>query len=229
MLGSAKKVLKKFTRGLGYNLVPIHIIPMDFRQMGNFIYLARMFEKIREANGSVVECGVGRGRTFLDFAYLISKEGKGRMLWGFDSFAGFPEPAVEDQGPRNPKRGEWSGTSPEDVVRILERAGMDRSSINKQIKVVPGFLEESLRKYDGGKIALLHIDVDLYEAYRTALNELFPQVTEGGLILFDEYGHTNWPGAKKAVDEYFKDKPYRIEHDLFSDKYFVVKRNEKAD
>lgn len=223
MLYRIKKVVKKIVGRLGYTIVPSHIVPMNFRQMGNFYYLARMVERIKGVEGSIVECGVGRGRTFLAFAYLISAEKKGRMLWGFDSFAGFPEPAAEDRSLRNPKKGEWSGTGPDDILRILKRAGMNPSDIAKQIKIVPGFLEESLRKYNGGKIAILHLDADLYEAYRTALNELFPQVTDKGLVLFDEYGHPNWPGAKKAVDEYFNGKPYKVEYDEPSGKYYVVK------
>lgn len=208
---------------MGYNISPSHTVAMDSRQMGNMVYFARMFEKVRGVDGTVVECGVGRGRTFLELAYLIAAENGGRMLWGFDSFAGFPEPVKEDESPRNPKKGEWSGTSPEDTILILKRAGLDHAKIKSQIKLVPGFLSESLQKYDGGPIALLHIDVDLYEAYRTTLNVLFPRVAEGGLVLFDEYGHPNWPGAKKAVDGYFKDKPYKVEHDAPSGKYFVIK------
>lgn len=223
MLQGIKKAAKKIIGKFGYDLVPRHIIPMDFRQMGNFYYLARMAERIKGIDGSIVECGVGKGRTFLDFAYLVSLENKGRTLWGFDSFEGFPEPMAEDNSERNPKKGEWSGTSPGDILKILERAGMSRSDISKYIRLVPGFVENTLTKYDGGKIAILHIDLDLYEAYRITLDTLFPRVAKGGLVLFDEYGHPNWPGAKKAVDEYFQNKPYKIEYDAPSGKYFVVK------
>ena len=29
----------------------------------------------------------------------------------------------------------------------------------------------------------------------------------GGVLIVDDYGH--WMGARKAVDDYFKDKPHR--------------------
>lgn len=224
IFSGVNKLVKKIAFRFGYNIVPSHIVPMDSRQMGNMVYLARMFERVKDIKGSVVECGVGRGRTFLEFAYLIFTEGKGRNLWGFDSFEGFPEPAKEDEGPRNPKKGEWSGTSPEDIIFILKRAGLNLAKIKSQVKLVPGFLSETLHKYDGGPIALLHIDVDLYEAYRTALNVLFPHVAKGGLVLFDEYGAERWPGAKKAVDEYFKNRPEKVEYDAPFGKYYVVKQ-----
>jgi O-methyltransferase len=36
---------------------------------------------------------------------------------------------------------------------------------------------------------------------------LYPKITSGGCIVFDDYGSQAWPGAKKAVDEFFSDKP----------------------
>lgn len=34
-----------------------------------------------------------------------------------------------------------------------------------------------------------------------------PRLTNGGIILYDDYGFLCAPGAKLAVDEFFSDKP----------------------
>lgn len=65
--------------------------------------------------------------------------------------------------------------------------------------------------------------MDLYQSYKTCLEHLFPKVVSGGIVLFDEYDTPNWPGAKKAIDEYFKGTSYRPQKDAESGKYFLIK------
>jgi O-methyltransferase len=216
-------LVKKFLRLFGVYTHRGPFITMDMRQMDNILYYSRMYERIQGVDGAIVECGVGKGRSFLFFNYLAYREGKKRTLWGFDSFEGFPEPTTYDESPRNPKKGEWSGFSPEDMQGILRTTGFTTDWIEKQVKLIKGFFSATLDQYDGAPIALLHIDSDLYESYKEPLEELFSKVVEGGLVLFDEYNRPNWPGATKAVDEFFAGTKYRVEHDGAYNKYFVIK------
>jgi hypothetical protein len=59
------------------------------------------------------------------------------------------------------------------------------------------------------KIALLHIDTDVYEPASVILNNLYDRVVSGGLIVFDDYATV--PGETQAVDEFFADKDVVIE------------------
>ena len=52
-----------------------------------------------------------------------------------------------------------------------------------------------------GPIALLRLDTDWYESTKHELVHLFPLLSEGGVLIIDDYGH--WHGARQAVDEYF--------------------------
>jgi hypothetical protein len=196
---------------------------MNVRQMKNFLYLQHFMGMIRDVDGAVVECGVGKGRTFLILSFLIGEEDKGRTIWGFDSFKGFPEPHVKDASPRNPKTGEWSGTSPEDIRRILRYAGIKPDFVGQRTMLISGFFENTMNKYDGKPIALLHIDADLYESYVTVLRALVPFVADGGVVLFDEYGTEKWPGATKAVDEFLSGTAWKLERHDRSGKYFFIK------
>jgi hypothetical protein len=47
--------------------------------------------------------------------------------------------------------------------------------------------------------------VDLYEPTKAALEAFYPHVVKGGLVVFDEYGLTEWGGESNAVEEYFGD------------------------
>ncbi len=195
----------------------------DCKTLEKVIYLHAVYEKIKGVQGDVVECGIGYSETFQILSCLVSKDVVPRTLWGFDSFEGFPEPTKEDTSARNPKKGEWKVLSVPQLYTILGRLRLDKSFIDSRVKIVKGFFDDTLPKTNVPPIAFLHLDVDLYASYKTCLRELFPKVAEGGVVLFDEYDSPSFPGAKKAIDEYFKGTAYRLQKDADTGKYFLIK------
>ena len=195
-------------------------------EVGRLLYYKRLLDLVSDIEGDVVECGVGQGRSLFYFALLCREEERGRQIWGFDSFEGFPEPAEEDVSARNPKKGQHLADM-DGVSALLQEGQFDSVYMRSKITLVKGFFNESLRKYVGQEIALLHIDADLYGSYRDSLNILYPRVKPGGVIAFDEYmdgiTHVNYPGAKKAIDEFFADKPFDLRRDQHYSKYYVMK------
>ena len=112
----------------------------------------------------------------------------------------------------------------EQVYKILEIIRLPREFIKKHINISKGYFDATVPRSPVSSIALLHLDVDLYASYKTCLDHLFPKVVQGGIVLFDEYGSTqNYPGAKKAIDEYFKGMPYVISQDDESGKFYLIK------
>ena len=57
-------------------------------------------------------------------------------------------------------------------------------------------------------IALLRLDTDWYESTKHELECLFPLISNGGILIIDDY--TVWTGAKKAADEYFQKNNVQI-------------------
>ena len=200
---------------------------MSLIMVGRFLYIKRLFDEVSELEGDIVECGVGRGNTFHFWAILCHDSTKLRRLWGFDSFEGIPEPTLEDVSPRNLKKGEIGRGTLKGVLAMLVHSGLSPGWVRSRVTLVRGFFDESLSKYTGEQIALLHIDVDLYESYKIVLEMLYDKVVPGGIIMFDEYmgtiEHEHFPGAKKAVDEFFADLDVRIERDVAFGKYYLVK------
>ena len=191
------------------------------------LYFWRRFEQIRDVPGDIIECGVGKAKTFQLLALLTYLEGRGRTLWGFDSFAGYPEPTPEDESPRRRRKGEWRVMGAEAVRPLLEAIGLPPEFVRERVRVVPGFFEDTLPSSGAGPIALLHLDVNLYRSYRICLEELFPHVSPGGAVLFDEYAReqdlVKCPGAKRAIDEYFAGTPYAIKRDPLYPRYYLLK------
>lgn len=201
----------------------MHVTPITSKWLGDFYYFVERYRGIEHLEGDIVECGIGRGRTFLYLAFLIAKDKTRRMLWGFDSFHGFPEPSAEDKSPRNPQKGERDNTTIHDVTWLLRDAGIPSEVVEKQVGIIPGFFNESLQKYTGGKIAFLHIDVDLYQSYKECLGVLYPKVVPRGVVLFDEYDDPAFPGGGKAIREYFAGKSIEIKKDSLSGKHYLIK------
>ena len=110
---------------------------------------------------------------------------------------------------------------------MLEESGIGEPFLRERIRLVPGRVEQTLADYAGGPIALLHIDLDLYEGYKATLGTLYDKVAPGGFVLFDEYlDHLSvdkWPGPKRAITEFFGDDVAKIRHDPIADKYYWVK------
>ncbi|MDO8594520.1 MAG: TylF/MycF/NovP-related O-methyltransferase [bacterium] len=195
----------------------------DYWAFQKVLYLSEVYGKVRGIEGDIVECGIGYSETFQILSCLLKKDTAVRNLWGFDSFEGFPEPTKEDTSSRNPKKGEWKVLTVAELYVILGRLRLDKDFIDSRVKVVKGFFEDTLHAASVSKIALLHLDVDLYQSYKTCLTELFPRIVKGGVVLFDEYDSPSFPGAKKAIDEYFKGTSYRLQKDGGTGKYFLIK------
>jgi hypothetical protein len=206
-------------------------VPKYGKYYKRFRYFERIYDSIRSINGNIVECGVGKGNSFLTLVSLTQDESAGRDVWGFDSFEGFPEPSVHDKSIRNIKRGDLNVSTVDSIKKFLtHKGGIDYKFLNNHVKLVKGFFNESLKKYDGKPIAILHLDVDMHDSYKDCLEQLWPYVAPGGVVLFDEYktraASTYWPGAAKAIDEFFKDKKVFIRKDNFPGRYYAFKEHD---
>ena len=92
--------------------------------------------------------------------------------------------------------------------------------------MVKGLVQNSLQGFDR-KIAILHVDLDLYDGHVATLTNLFECVAEGGIIMFDEYLErvAKFPGPTKAINKFFGDKVSEIQPDEGYGKYYLLKRD----
>ncbi|TMG85216.1 MAG: hypothetical protein E6H78_07690 [Betaproteobacteria bacterium] len=204
-----------------YNHSPF--LPRVYRgSLDRYLYFLDQLAKLKGVPGDIVECGVSIGHGALLFLLCSEYLGVERDYYGFDSFEGFPEPVAEDDVTPISEKGFWA-SPPATVLRVLRDGRIPEDTIRNRVRLCKGFFDETLPTYTG-TIALLHLDCDLYESYKIALATLYGRVAKGGLIMFDEYDDRRWPGAKKAIDEFFGDKPERVvRHEKCTWKYYVEK------
>ena len=149
--------------------------------------------------GQVYECGVYKGGTALLLANLIRRyrtETGVPVLRLFDSFEGMPptDPAHDLH-----QKGDFSDTSV-DQVRAL--VGPD-----PRVEYHPGWIPATFAGREADRICFAHIDVDIYRSVLDCCDFIYPRLCPGGILVFDDYGFPSCPGARQAVDVFFRDKP----------------------
>ena len=232
-----KKLVKRGFHAVGLKIERVdpleETIPADYNQspflpriyrgsLWRCLYFLDQLTRVRDIEGDIVECGVSVGHGALLFLLLSEYLGVQRTYYGFDSFEGFPDPAPEDGTTPITGKDFWANP-PETVLRVLRDGRISEQTIRDRVRLVKGFFDKTLASYDG-RIALLHLDGDLYESYKVSLETLYDKVAKGGIIMFDEYADPRWTGARRAIDEFFADKPEPVlPHHKSTWKYYVVK------
>lgn len=206
----------------GYNHSPF--LPRVYRgALDRYLYFKNMVERVRTVEGDIVECGVSIGHGALLFTLFSDYIGTPRTYYGFDSFEGFPSPVEKDEITPIKGKGFWANP-PDTVFKVLRDGRLGEEVIRDRIRLVKGWFDKTLPTYEG-RIALLHLDCDLYDSYKLSLETLYDKVQPGGAIMFDEYGDERWPGATKAIDEFFSNKPETVRpHPQCTWKYHVIKQ-----
>lgn len=182
---------------------------VNFHHARRFSFFCRMAELVRNVPGDIVECGVEHGQSLLMWLSIAFDELTPRNVWGFDSFAGPEKLEMQDSNADGdvsvPKSGTYNTKTTEAFIRNLNAYGLPAIWTNSHLVLTPGFFSKTLGNY-AGEIAILHLDCNYYDSYKTCLEELYPRVANGGAIVFDEYSNSfdglHFRGAKQAIDEY---------------------------
>ena len=165
--------------------------------------------------GDIIEFGVWRGHMTKRMAAVAKKVGVKKRLYACDSFEGFGEQVITSQDTslfRPASKLKKKFTAANDVPDKLDEffKCFDLDGV-----CVKGFFDQSLSKIDDTtKYCFAHVDCDAYTSHLDCLNYVYQRISKGGCIVFDDYDKKPWPGATKAVDEFFLDKPEKIK---FSD------------
>jgi len=174
-----------------------------------------IYKKILNIKGHIIECGVFKGASlirFLTFRDLIEKKNKRKVI-GFDAFGKFPQPNKKN---KNNKADKIFAKRHDDNIglgininllnKYLKRKNISNYKLVKGdvLKTLPNYLKNNKKL----KIALLHLDLDVYEPTRFVLNNLYKYIAKNGVILIDDYSHIQ--GATLAVDEFIKSKKLKI-------------------
>ena len=194
----------------------------------NFFVNAIQYINWECVEGDIVEFGVSVGKSL---ALLAALHRENLALWqytepvclerriaGYDSFTGLPPGAHPHprwnagsfatnylQG--HPSLALNQKITPESIHRLFDACGLPRPEIEAGVfaDTIPQTIP---KKY--GKIALAHIDSDLYESATCVLEGIAPVLSNGALVCFDDwfmYRGDPGQGEARALREFLVEHP----------------------
>jgi hypothetical protein len=186
-----------------------------------------LYKKVYQLDGDILEFGVFKGTSLIQWASfreILNRSQKQKII-GFDTFDKFPETNFEED------RGLRKQFVNEAGLNSISKIDLEKIFKSKEIKnfeLIEGDILKTLPNYikqnSDLRVALLHIDVDIYEPTKVILDELYEKVIDGGIIILDDY--KVFPGETKAVDDFVKNKDIKIQQLPFSPKKpsFIIKK-----
>jgi O-methyltransferase len=163
--------------------------------------------------GDLAECGVWRGGSVMLMALTLMARGRtDRTIWLYDTFDGVSAPTDVDVQ-------EMSGRKASEILAARERSQEDpfwgiaarplvESNLRRtgypmdRFRIIEGDVLTTLSAEAPAHLAVLRLDTDWYQSTRHELEQLYPRLSPGGVLIVDDYGY--WRGARKATDEYFQ-------------------------
>ena len=163
--------------------------------------------------GDIVECGVWNGGSMLLAAYALQHFGDTtRKLYLYDTFEGMPEPDADKdkdyhgnsalaawQNAKDNGRS-WGFGGTEDMVKeVVGSAGYPKD----KLVFVKGMVEDTIPETLPEAISILRLDTDLYGSTYHELVHGYPRLSQGGIVIIDDYGY--FLGSRQATDQYIEE------------------------
>lgn len=191
----------------------------DRRVFNKMIARTLIYNQVKDIPGDIVECGVFKGTglyTFLKLKNILNPNSSKRVI-GFDFFdtdgllssidnivdKQTMDVLFRDRGFAH------SDSFKERLQRQLESHNFKPS----EFELIQGDISTTSKQFaednPGFKISLLYMDLDLEQPTYDTLNNLWSNITKGGIIVFDEYGYHKW-SESRGVDTFIEERGLQI-------------------
>lgn len=225
--------LPKFTHQSMYDSETEFNLQMSEERLSKFLIHYEAFKLIKNLKGSIVECGVFKGTSFVRFAAMrkLFKK-KNSKLIGFDHFSSkYPETNFSNEMNIRKtfiKGAGASSISTDQLKKVLKRKKISNFQLIKGdvLKTVPNYA----KKNKNLKICLLNVDIDFVESTQCVLENFYDKVVKGGVILFDNYmgnignGKIFYRGETDTINKFLKKKGKKVKFSkLFIRPSYIIK------
>ncbi len=195
------------------------ILSEDRRVFNKLIARCLIYNKVKDIPGDIVECGVFKGTglyTFLKLKNIFNPNSSKKVI-GFDFFdtENLLNSIVDNRDKETMellfKGREFSHNK--SFKDTMQDKLLSDGFLKSEFDLIDGDISITSKKFSqdnpGMKISLLYIDLDLEEPTYNTLNNLWNNITKGGIVVFDEYGFHKWSESKGA-DRFMKEKNLNI-------------------
>ncbi len=177
--------------------------PVKPRALGYANMLVHIYQSLRhlidgKIEGSVAEFGVYQGGTLAFISKTLRMLGSQCRIYGFDTFAGFPERrSVLDLFSEK----KYEFTDYQTVRNYLNPLG---------VELIKGDISDTFSRIKGVPLMFTFFDTDNFTPTRSALELCYQQTESGGILAFDHYYcDERWVdtvGERIAVERVLSDK-----------------------
>ena len=167
---------------------------------GDFLNIAQAIDITSAVAGHYVEIGCYRGSSACAALRYMKARAIARKCWFFDTFDGFSYEAAHRSSDRS-----WDNTHAtegESIVRARISGHAD-AALGLEVEVRRcNIIDEDLPA-EIEQIAVANIDVDLYEAVKSALLKVAHRIAPRGVLIVEDPGHTPaLIGSRLALEEF---------------------------
>lgn len=207
---------EQFAESLGapnlYDYIDQFSLYAGIHTLGNKIFTYELLKKTIGIPGDIVEFGTWKGSNFLFLTKMLSllEPNSPKKVFGFDNFAGLPDPSAEDGTYAATQSGKYKGN--EEILRqAITLFGLDsriQLVVGDALVTIPNFKSENKESI----FSFCYLDFDLYEPTIAALELIEDSISVGGVIVFEEALTVEWPGETLAMKEYLRNtnKKFRM-------------------
>ena len=162
-----------------YNGFNDFMLSSDVKVFGKMLARTLLFNKVKNIPGDIVEFGVFKGTGLMTFLKLK------RYL------------------------------CPNTVKKVVGFDFFETDGLLKpyEFDLIKGDASQMAQEYvksrPGLKISLLYLDLDLAKPTYDVLCAMWNKVSQGGVVVFDEYAYQKW-SESQGVDQFFEDKDVEI-------------------
>lgn len=193
----------------------------NLRAGGGIDELLAQLAMVLDVEGEIIECGSSRcGASILMAQYLRSRRINKKIL-ACDSYEGFDRAELEREqkdGLTTATSSAFTSTSYQYVQKKIAALGLQNT-----ITPIKGYFQDSLPNIPG-PFCLALIDCDLRDSLLYSAEAIWPKLSSGGRILFDDYIDVEFRGAKQGVDIFVEKHQAEIsEHGLLNRLYYACK------
>jgi O-methyltransferase len=171
--------------------------------------------ELGDVPGAILEVGVWSGGTGALMAAQATELGLPDHVYLCDTWSGVVKTGLVDTYYRD---GMHDDTSRETVEQLVRRMGL------RNVELLQGVFPDETGDLIADRIfRLCHCDVDVYQSAKDVFDWVWPRLSPGGVVVFDDYGFTECPGVTQLVDEQRMREDRMVLHNL-NGHGLVVKR-----
>jgi O-methyltransferase len=164
-----------------------------------------LVEQSHHIPGDIIEVGVWRGGTGAMIAKKADLLG-GKSVYLCDTFTGVVKAGGYDPFYNN---GMHADADPDTVCKLLTK------TFNlSNYYLLEGIFPDQTSIHIRNKICFAHIDVDVYQSAKDSVEWIWPRLSVGGIIVYDDYAWESCPGITRFVNEQLNTEDRVIIHNL---------------